>query len=134
MALRRPKAAPSTRIREAEIAATTSRVLARWDALRRILPWGLGGAAAVGVAAEIAGKVTVVSVNWVLGASLTVTVPAGLAKVLWDRAQKKRLRKRQTQLEAKIAELEQEKLQYVAQVGQLNGQIKELRRLEKGGR
>jgi hypothetical protein len=103
--------------------ARTARTFVRWDAARRIAPWFFGSAAAVGVAAVLAGEATGVDirVNVVLSAALTLAVPAAVAKIFWDKRQKRRLRDRVTELEDANRTLERE-------AGMLSGQITELRR------
>jgi hypothetical protein len=127
MAPRKTSPAHEVRLREAELEAATTRTLARWDAAKRVVPWCVGGAAAVGVAWQLGGEKTVIDINWILGASLSVTLPAGLAKILWDRAQKKRLRKRETELEGRLRALEEENRSLRTERDESLGRLAELR-------
>lgn len=77
---------------------TTARTFVRWNALRTIIPWIFGSAAAAVCAWQLAGKSTNVDVT--LGIAFSIAVPAGIVKIFWDRSQKVRLRKRIEELEA----------------------------------
>ena len=101
----------------------TTRTVARWEAVRQSAPFVSGAIGAIGVAAALAGEATVVAahLNAALGVSLTVVVPAGLVKVLWDRSQKRRQR-------ARIQELEAENRKLTREAGVLDGRIAELSR------
>lgn len=77
----------------------------RWQAAIRIFPVLFASAAAVGVAWVVAGETTVVNLNVVLTVTVSITVPAALAKILWDRRQKRRQRGRLTDLERENREL-----------------------------
>lgn len=99
--LRRQQPQPSARVVEAREAGKTNRTFARMDAAKRILPSLFGSTAAV-LIALIESQNS--AVNIVLAVMLGVLVPAGLAKILWDAGQKRRLR-------ARLADLEQENRQ-----------------------
>jgi membrane protein implicated in regulation of membrane protease activity len=109
----------SARIVEKRIEAATRRSQVRWDAAKRIVPAAFACLAAFGVSTQIAGEATTVNVG--LAAAVSVTLPAGLAKMWWDRTQKRRLRER-------ITELEDENRSLIGEVGELRGQLRESRR------
>lgn len=95
--------------------------MARWQQL----PWvtcPLAFAFAVWV---VAGKTTQVDLNLVANLGLSIAVPAGVVKIVWDRHQKRRQRKR-------ISELEKENIELREQAAELRGQLQAGR--ERAGR
>lgn len=97
----------------------TARTFMRWSALQRIVPFVVCALGAVGVAWQLHGTHT--SVNIELGVAFSVTIPAGLIKIFWDRRQKMRQR-------ARMRRYEQTNRQLALEVARLEGRLSETRR------
>lgn len=91
------------------------------------VPWITVPTGVVLVALFISGQETSVSLSMVSNVSLTFAVPAGVAKILWDRSQKKRQR-------ARISQLEKSNERLDAECTRLKDEIDRLResRLDRG--
>jgi hypothetical protein len=100
--------ASSVNVVEAVQSGKTQRSAIRWDAIRHVAYWASSAASAGFVAWALAGRTTVVDANVVIAASATVmgaAIPAGLAKIGWDRQQKRRQREVIQSLEAQNTSL-----------------------------
>lgn len=105
-----------------EVALTKVRAkLTRSMAITGQIPWITVPLGIVLTAWVIAGEETTVNLNGVANVSLTVAVPAAVAKVVWDRTQKQRLRKRCTELEESNDRLNSECHRLTEEVKRLRG-------------
>lgn len=116
MARRSGSKRKSDELELAKLQATTARSMAAWDKL----PWVTGPLAAFGIAAVVAGKATSVDLNLFASVGLTIAAPAAIAKYLWDRAQKRRQRRR-------LDELEKENQALREELAETRGRLEELR-------
>lgn len=89
------------------------------------IPWVTCPAASVAIAAVVAGKATSIDLSLIANVGLSVAVPAGIVKYLWDRRQKRRQRKR-------LDELEKENEALKVELAETRGRLSEVRALIPG--